>query len=91
MSEITKILDAQKKGILAFGIKRSIKLLKSGDVTAVFLAANCPVEAERQVRAAAQLVSTAVTRLEQRNEELGTVCKKPFSVTVLSILKKKEE
>ncbi len=77
---LKKILKEKK---VVFGTDRTIKKLKRGVCQKVFLSSNCPKETEEDIRYYSKLAKAEVIKLDQPNDELGMVCKKPFSVSVL--------
>ena len=65
----------------------SIKNLRLCKVQKVFLSSNCPAGIEKDLSYYAGLSGAEVHKLEYPNDELGVVCKKPFSISVLAVLK----
>ena len=72
---------------VTLGGERAIKDLKRGVLVRVYLANNCSEEIEADIKAYAQLSDVEVVPLQYPNDELGTLCKKPFSVSVVSVKK----
>ena len=83
-AEIKKML---KSSNVIIGTGRSIKNLRLGKVQKVFLSSNCPAGIEKDLSYYAGLSGAEVHKLEYPNDELGVVCKKPFSISVLAVLK----
>ncbi len=83
-TEIKKLIKA--KGI-AMGLERTIKGLKLGKVDTVIISSNCPEKAVKDLDYYAGMGKAEIVKAGYTNEELGVVCKKPFSISVLSILK----
>jgi large subunit ribosomal protein L30e len=79
---ITNLKKAIKDKKLTIGTERTIKTLKNGKLKEVFMASNCPEEIKKQVRNYAKIAKVELTELEETNEELGTMCKKPFSINL---------
>ena len=84
LTELKKLLVAGK---LVLGSARTLKQLKTGKVRQVYLAKNCSKAVREDVQHYARLESVEVTELEFLGDELGAACRKPFSITVLSITK----
>lgn len=84
LEEIKKILKTNK---LVIGSDRTLKNLKKGDVSKVFLSSNCAHNLEKDIKGYCRISKTDVAVLDKTNEELGVICKKPFSISVLSIKK----
>jgi large subunit ribosomal protein L30e len=74
--------DALKENKLVIGTERTIKNLKKGKVKEVFMAKNCPEHIKKQVRHYCKISKTTLTELDKTNEELGVLCKKPFSINI---------
>jgi len=83
-AEIKKML---KSGGFILGTEKSIKSLKLGRVQKVLVSSNCPVGVEKDINYYAGLNGTELYKLEYPNDELGVICKKPFSISVLAFLK----
>ena len=82
--EIKKLLKTDK---LIMGKEETIKALKTGSVTKVFLAENCDASIKDDVDYYAGLANVTVEQLEMKNDELGDYCKKPFSISVIGFRK----
>lgn len=80
-TDIRKLVGTDK---LVIGSDRTLTLLRAGALKTVVMAANCPAQVrDEALRLAGTTV--AVERLEQDNEELGIMCKKPFRIAMLGI------
>jgi large subunit ribosomal protein L30e len=84
LTEFRKLLGSES---LVIGTERTMKNLKTGKVERVFLSSNCPQKIENDLNHYASLGKVEVVKLQYPNDELGIVCKKPFSISVLSLLK----
>jgi ribosomal protein L30E len=84
MIEIKKLLGSDK---LIIGKERTMKFLRKGELVKVFLASNLDKESFEDIEHYASLSGTEVVLLKQSNDELGTFCKKPFSIAVIGLLK----
>ena len=83
-AEIKKILKA---GNVIIGTERTIKSLKLGKVQKVLMSSNCPSNVEKDISYYANLTGTEFHKLDFPNDELSVICKKPFAISVLGILK----
>ncbi len=83
-TEIKKLI---KEKNLVIGTERTIKNLKTGKVEKVILSSNCSEATLNNLRHYTELNKTETIRVNYPNNELGVICKKPFSISVLSILK----
>ena len=84
LAEIKKMV---KSGNIIIGTKRTIKSLKLGKVEKVLLSSNCPAGVEKDVSYYAGLSGAEYSKIDYPNDELSLICKKPFSVSVLALLK----
>lgn len=80
--KIKKSIDDKKA---VFGINEVLSELRISNLTEVLLASNCTPEMENEVNSLAD--KTPVLKLERANDELGVICKKPFSISVIGIKK----
>jgi len=83
-TEIKKLLKAKS---LVIGTENTLKNLKLGRIGRVILSSNCPDKVAEDLGYYAGLSKAETIRVPYPNEELGVICKKPFSISVLSILK----
>ena len=83
-TEIKKLIKSKK---IVIGTKRTIKNLKLGKVEKVLISSNCSESMVNDLNHYASLDKTEIIKVNYLNEELGAMCKKPFSISVLSILK----
>lgn len=81
---VTELKKALKEKKITFGLKDTIKKLKRGEVTKIFIALNCPKDTKENILHYARIANVEVIQLDQPNEELRVICKKPFATTVLS-------
>ncbi len=83
-AEIRKLLGSDK---LVIGSDRVLKAVRQGSVNKVVLASNAPDELREQLNRYHGLgVKFALEDAEMPNDELGTLCKKPFSIAAIAIL-----
>ena len=83
-AEIKKMV---KSGGIVIGTERAVRSLKLGKIQKVFLSSNCPAKVERDINYYAGLSGAEAHKLDYQNDELGVICKKPFSISVLALLK----
>jgi len=84
IKEIRALIESKKAVV---GTQETIKNLKLGKVAKVYLTANCPDKLKEDVNYYSKLSKAEVVQLNYPNDELGVVCKKPFSISMLSVLK----
>ena len=80
MEELKKLL---KEGKAIIGTNRVMKNLKLGRLKEIYVASNCPHDTLDDIKHYSKLYNVKVNELKENNEELGTICKKPFSISVL--------
>jgi len=84
-SEETLFKEALNQGSVVIGTSKTVKMLKQGKLRKVFISSNCPEPLASEIRHYAQMADVPVVRSSRTNEDLGTFCKKPFSISVLGI------
>jgi large subunit ribosomal protein L30e len=83
MEEIKKLLGSEK---LVIGTDRVLKAVRDGSVQKVILATNAPASLKEQLDHFMKVAPFALEEAGMSNDELGTFCKKPFSIAALAIL-----
>ena len=84
IAEIKKLLKEDK---LVIGTDKVLKGLKSGIISKVFLATNCPAQLKSDIEHYAGISEVEVVDTGLQNEELGDICKRPFSIAVMGLKK----
>jgi large subunit ribosomal protein L30e len=84
VAEVKKLVGNKK---LLIGTDRALAALRKDEVKKVFLASNCLKSVKEDVEHYAKLTGVEVSQLDVANDELGVLVKKPFSVSVLALLK----
>ena len=84
ISEIKKLLAA---GQLIIGFDRTAKLLRRGKIAKVFFSNNCAPTLKHDLKYYCELGKITCTELDKNSEELGTICKKPFPISVIGVSK----
>jgi large subunit ribosomal protein L30e len=85
IEDIKKII---KKGNFIIGSDAGLKNLKLGKTEKVYLASNCSEETKKEVERLARIGKADVILLGIPNDDFGVLCKKPFSISMLSVMKK---
>ena len=80
MEEIKKALQENK---VIIGMDRVLKKLRVGKLQKVYLASNCPQIVKEDIKHLGKLHKIEIIEAEKDNEELGIICKKQFSISVL--------
>ena len=82
--EIKKLLKSDK---LILGTELTLKSLKRGELERVFLSNNCPSNIRDDIEHYTKLSNTEVVEVGMPNDQLGDLCKKPFSISIIGLLK----
>jgi len=85
MDQTDQIKSAMKDGVAIIGEDRTLKLLREHKITKVFMAANVRQNVKDDLKHYAHLEHVELIELSLTNEELGTLCKKPFSISILGV------
>ncbi|MBU0758584.1 MAG: ribosomal L7Ae/L30e/S12e/Gadd45 family protein [Nanoarchaeota archaeon] len=84
IEEIKKFI---KDNSLILGTERTVKELRKGNLSKVFISKNAPQEVIDDVHKYAGLQNIPIVVLDKTNDELGIVCKKPFSISFMGVIK----
>ncbi len=82
IAEIRKLL--KQKNII-IGTEKTLKNLKLGKISKVYLSSNCQEKTINIIKHYSKLSKASLIRLKYPNDELGILCKKPFSISVLGV------
>lgn len=84
-----EIRDSLKSGKAVIGTEETMKELKKGKLSRVLVSSNCPQSVRSTIKRYAKEVNEQleVRELEKTNNELGAICKKPFSISIIGIMK----
>jgi len=80
-------IKSYQKEKMVIGSKRTIKYLKLGKISKVFVAKNVPKDLLDDISYYAKLSNATVEQADLSNTELGILLKKPFKISVIGILK----
>lgn len=81
-TEIRKLLGSDK---LVIGTDRVLKEVKKGAAAKVVLASNAPDELRTRLARYRAISAFELEDAGMTNDELGTLCKKPFSIAAIAI------
>lgn len=87
MEELAELRKHVQSGKLAIGTKEVNKLLKLNKLTKVFVAANCQNSVKENLKSYCAAPECQLVELAVPNDELGVLCRKPFSIAVVGVLK----
>lgn len=85
MEAIAKIKKALEEQRIVIGYQETVEAVNDGTATEVHVAKNTPADKLTTLRDLAGLKEIPVNMLELGNDEVGVICKKPFSISVLSL------
>ncbi|RDD52691.1 50S ribosomal protein L30 [Nanoarchaeota archaeon NZ13-N] len=85
--DIVNEIKSYSEDKIVLGSKRTIKYLKLGKISKVYVANNVPEEVLEDLKYYASLSNIEVKETNLSNVEIGIVLKKPFKVSVIGILK----
>jgi len=89
--ELTKMIKEKiKKGKVIIGYKTVIKSLKSDRPELVVVAANTPDDKKKMIELNAKISKVQVKEYPKDSVELGLLCGKPFSISILAIKRGKK-
>ena len=82
-----QIKDAISNNTAIIGTRRVLKIIRTGEVSSVVLAKNCPENVKKDIMHYSKVGGIEVNEYEGTGRDLGTFCGKPFSIAVLAIKK----
>ncbi len=83
MSVEAELQEAAETGSLVIGTEETLKDIDA--VERIVLASNVPADIEQAVRDAADGAGAAVEKVDKDNRQLGSLCMKPFTASVVGI------
>jgi len=75
------------EGRLILGTETTLKHIRKGAVEQVLVSANCEEKALETLQTYCGMQNIPLHKAPVQNDELGTICKKPFSVSVIAVKK----
>jgi len=84
ITEIRKLIKGKK---IMIGMDRTLKNLRLGKISKVYLSSNCSEKTFNTVKHYSGLSKASIVKLKYPNDELGILCKKSFAISVLSVPK----
>ncbi|OIO63624.1 50S ribosomal protein L30 [Candidatus Woesearchaeota archaeon CG_4_10_14_0_2_um_filter_33_10] len=84
LSDIKKDLKTRK---IIIGTKVVMKNLKLNKLEKIYVASNCNESSKKELEYYSKLLKIPVVKLKQPNDELGVICKKQYSISMLGVLK----
>ncbi|MEA2037140.1 MAG: ribosomal L7Ae/L30e/S12e/Gadd45 family protein [Nanoarchaeota archaeon] len=84
ITELRKLLKG--KGAI-IGTERTLKNLKLNKISKIYMSSNCADTTKSAIEHYSKENKVNVINLRYPNDELGVLCKKTFSISVLSVKK----
>ena len=84
LTDIKKELKTKK---IVIGTKIVIKNLRINKLEKIYIASNCNESSKKELEYYSKLLKIPVIKLKQLNDELGVICKKQYSISMLGVLK----
>ena len=84
IAELRKQVQGSK---FVIGMREVRKLLKQDKLSRVFVASNLPKASMQGIRQSCEVVNCELVELAIPNDELGVMCKKPFSIAAAGVLR----
>jgi len=82
--QLRKLIEEKK---VIIGTQRTLKALKADKLKRLVMASNASEQTANAVKRYSAQTGVAVDDLSVPNDELGVICKKPFSISLLGIKK----
>ena len=82
VAEIKKLVESNE---VVFGAEKSLKLLRQGKLKKLYLSSNCSDEVREDAQRYCEISGTECVPLTQTNDEIGVMCRKPFSISVVGV------
>ena len=80
MKDIKEIIKDKK---LIIGANQVLSMMKNEKITNVLVASNCPETLNHDIDHYSKIFSIKASRINEDSKELGVICKKPFSISVI--------
>jgi large subunit ribosomal protein L30e len=84
IEEIKRLIKLKK---VIIGTERVVKMLRQNKMERIFLASNCKKESQDTIMQYSKMAQTEIISLKYPNDELGVLCKKPYAISALGILR----
>ncbi|MBT3464771.1 hypothetical protein HOD20_04595 [archaeon] len=84
LDKIKKLLKTDK---IVYGTDRAYKEITRKNASEIVLSSNVPDDVELDLTKYANLSDLVITKINLTNDLFGTFCKKPYAISVLTILK----
>ena len=79
------ISSAVKTGKVTLGVKSTLETAKTGKAKLIILASNCPENSYEEILHYTKIAKIPVHIYDGSSLDLGTTCRKPFTVSAMAI------
>lgn len=83
-AELDKLIQ---DGKIIIGTDETLKGLRQGTLAKVFVSQNCPDNVREDLATYCNLGDVECIDIPYPNDELGTMCRKPFAISVIGVTK----
>ncbi len=87
MEALTELRKHVQSAKFVIGTAEVIKLLKHNKLAKIFVAANSLASVKDDLKHYGTMSDCEIVELQIPNDELGVLCKKPFSIAVVGVLR----
>ena len=84
IKEIKQILKTKK---VVLGTKQVIKNLRQNKIKKLLISSNCNKETKKDLEYYTKIGKIEKLDIKNSNKEIGIMCRKPFSISVVGVLK----
>ncbi len=81
-----EIRKAAETGRILFGTKRSLQAVKTGEAKLIIAASNIPQRTREDIEYYTNIAGIRTHYYEGTGVELGTLCGKPFVISVVAVI-----
>lgn len=81
-----EIRKATETGRILFGTEQAIKMIKTGEAKLIIVASNVDKRTREDIEYYCGLSDTSIHEYSGTAVELGTLCGKPFVISVLTVI-----
>ena len=85
--QIKRIKDIIKEKNVVFGTEQTLKAAKNGTLKTAFISNNCKLDIKDDLTKYSSIGTFELVELDINNRDLGTISKKPFSISIVGVLK----
>ena len=86
MVDVSQILkSAVKSNRIFYGTREALSAIRLGRAVAVVVAENCPRDVRDEIEKESGFSSIPVFPFKGTSRDLGTACRKPFRISVLTV------